>query len=121
MFIKLNNADFLPLLFPAFHKSCCSVSVSLAIATACNSLSDNFSLSPNHLSNSTNELFPMLSGVLRSRFALNQTYISSKLFVSDLVFMFQKNLIIILFVILSCRSVPVNLSIALCICVSFWV
>ena len=41
---KLNNADFPPLSFPNFSKSCFSVSLSLPYAAAYNSLSDNVSL-----------------------------------------------------------------------------
>ena len=100
---KLNNADFPPLPFPTFSVSRSSISESLPFATACNSLSDNFSLSSNHLSNSTNGLLSMVSGVLRGEFGPNQTHISSNSVVSDLFLMFQQNLIIILFVILSCH------------------
>ena len=45
---KLNKADFPPLYFPNFSKSCSSVSLSLTYATAYNSLSDNVSLSSKH-------------------------------------------------------------------------
>ena len=72
---KLNNADFSLLTFSTFPKSCSSVSVSLPLATSCNSFSDNVSLSPKHFSNSTNELLPMFFGVLSGRFVSNQTYI----------------------------------------------
>ena len=80
---QLNNLDFPPLPLP---KSCSSVSVSLQYATACNSLSDKVSLLSNYVSNSTNELLPMVFGVLHGKFVPNQKLISSKSFVSHLVF-----------------------------------
>ena len=46
---KLNTADFSPLSFPKFSKSCSSVPLPLPYASACNSLSYNVSLSPKHL------------------------------------------------------------------------
>ena len=55
-------------------------------ATACNSLSDNFSLSSKDLPNCSNEFLPMVFGVLSGKFVPNQMHISSKSFVSDLVF-----------------------------------
>ena len=68
---KLNNANFTPLSFRTFSKSCSFVSMSLPSATAFNSLSNNVSLSSNHLPNSTNELFPMVVGVLHGAFFPN--------------------------------------------------
>ena len=83
---KLNNADFPPLSFPIFSKSCFPVSVSILYVTACSSLSHNVSLSSKHHSNSTNELLPMVSGVLCGKLVPKQTHISSISFVYNLVF-----------------------------------
>ena len=83
---KLNNADFPPLSFSNSSKSCSSVSLSLPYVTACNSLSDNVSLSSKHLPNSYNILLPIVSDVLYGKVVPNQIHISSKSFVSDLVF-----------------------------------
>ena len=82
---KLNNADFSPLSFPNFSKSCSSVPLPLPYASACNSLSYNVSLSSKHLPSSSNKLLPMVSGVLCGKFVPNQMHISPKSFVPDLV------------------------------------
>ena len=78
VYLKLNNADFPPLSFPHFSQSCSSVSLSLLYANACNSLSDNVTLSSKHLLNSFNKLLPMVFGVLCGKFVPNQMHISSK-------------------------------------------
>ena len=86
----LNNADFPPLSFPTFSKSCSSLSVSLP--NACNSLSENIRLRSKPLPIRTNELLFTVSSVLCFFFYLfcvfvsNQTDISSKSFVLNLVF-----------------------------------
>ena len=69
-----------------FLKSCSLVSVSLSFSIACDSLSDNISLSFKHLSNTTNELLPMVLSVLSGNFVPKQTHMSSKSFVSNLLF-----------------------------------
>ena len=83
---KLSNADFPPLSFPNFCKSCSSVPLSLPDATASNSLSDNVSLSSKHLPSSSDKLLPMVSGVLCGTFSANQLHISPKSFVPNLDF-----------------------------------
>ena len=83
---KLNNADFPPLSFPNFSKSCSSVPMPLPYASACSSLPDNVSLSSKHLSSCSNKLLPMVSSVLCRKFVPNQMHISPKSFVPDLVF-----------------------------------
>ena len=60
--VLLNNADFPPLSFPTFSKSCSALSVSLP--NACNSLSENVSLRSKPLAIRTNELLFTVSGVL---------------------------------------------------------
>ena len=89
---KLNNTDFPPLSFPYFSRSSFSVPLSLLYATACNSLSDNASLLSKHLPRSSNKHLPMVSGGLFSLWFILPMLVS------------RHNLIIILFVILSCRS-----------------
>ena len=61
---KSNNADFPPLSLSSFSEACPFVSMSLLYATACNSLSNIISLSSKNPPNSSNELLPMVSGVL---------------------------------------------------------
>ena len=68
---KLNNADFPPLFFPNFSKSCSSVPMLLTYASAYNSLSDNVSLSSKNLPISCNKLLSIVSGVLYGKFVPN--------------------------------------------------
>ena len=107
---KLNDADFPPLCFPNFSKSCSFVSLSLRYATACNSLSDNVSLSSNHLPNSSNKLLPLVFGILCGKFVPNQMRISSKSFVPDLVFSVstKSNHHLVCNPVMSFEPVPVN-------------
>ena len=77
---KLNNADFPPLYFPNLSMSCSFVPLSLPYATACNSLSDNVSLSSKHRPRSSNKHFPMISHVLCGKFVPNQMHISHAIF-----------------------------------------
>ena len=107
---KLNNADFLPLSFPNFSESCSSV----PDATACNSLSDNVSLSSKHLPSSSNKLFPMVSSVLCGNFVPNQMHSSPKSFVPDLVSSVstQSHHHLVCNFVMSLKPVPVNISFA---------
>ena len=109
---KLNNADFPLLFFPNFFKLCSSVSMSQPYATACNSLSDNFSLSSKNLPNCSNEFLPMVFGVLSGKFVPNQMHISSKSFVSDLVFSVstKSNHYLVCDSVMPFEPVPVNVS-----------
>ena len=111
---KLNNADFSPLSFPNFSKSCSSVPLPLPYASACNSLSYNVSLSSKHLPSSSNKLLPMVSGVLCGKFVPNQMHISPKSFVPDLVFSVstQPNHQLVCNSVMSFKPVPVNVSFA---------
>ena len=78
--------------------------MSLTYTTACNSLSDNVSLSPKDLPNSSNELFSMVSVALCGKFVPNQIQISSKSCKPDLVFSVSTKYNPHLLVILSCPS-----------------
>ena len=112
---KLNNTDFPPLSFSYFSRSSFSVPLSLLYATACNSLSDNVSLSSKHLPSSSNKHLPMVSGGLFSLwFVPNQMHISPKSFVPDLVFSVstQPNHQLVCNSVMSFKPVPVNVSFA---------
>ena len=104
------NADFPPLSYSNFSKSCSSVSMSLLYATACNSLSDNVILSSKHLPNSSNELLSMVSGVSCGKFVRNQMSISCKSFAHDLVFSVstKSNHHLVCKSVISSETVPVN-------------
>ena len=78
--------------------------MSLTYTTACNSLSDNVSLSPKDLPNSSKELFSMVSVALFGKFVPNQIQISSKSCKFDLVFSISTKYNHHLLVILSCPS-----------------
>ena len=111
---KSNNTDFSPFSFPNFSKSCSSVSLSLPYPTACNSLSDNVSLSSKHLPYSSNVLLPMVSGALCGKAVPNQMHISSKSFVPDLVFSVstKSNHQLVCNSVMLFAPVPVNVSFA---------
>ena len=107
---KLNNADFPPLSFPNFSKSSSSVPLSLPYTTACHSLSDNVSLSSEHLPSSSNKLLPMISDVLCGKFVPNQMHISPESFVPDAVVSKQSNHHLVCNSVMSLEPVPLNLS-----------
>ena len=88
--------------------------MSLPYATACDSLSDIVSLSSKHLPNSSNELLPMVSGVLCGKFVPNQIHISCKLFASDPAFgvSTKSNHHLVCNSVMSFEPVPVNVSFA---------
>ena len=111
---KLNNTDFPPLSVSNFSKSCFSVPMSLLYASACNSLSDNVSLSSKHLPSSSIKLLSIVSAVLCGKFVPNQMHISPKSFVPDLVFSVstQPNHQLVCNSVMSFKPVPVNVSFA---------
>ena len=88
--------------------------MSLPYATASNSLSDNVSLTSKHLPNSSNELLPMVFGVLCGKFVPNQMHVSSTSFVSYLVFSVstKSNHHLVCNSVISFELVPVNISFA---------
>ena len=108
---NLNNADFPPLFFPNFSKSCSAVPLSLPYASA---LSDNVSLSSKHLPSSSYKFLPMVPGVLCGKFIPNQMHISPKSFVPDLVFSVstQPNHQLVCNSVMLFKPVPVNVSFA---------
>ena len=110
---KLNNTDFPPLSFPDFSKSCSSVSLSLPYATACNSLSDNVSLSSKHLSSSSNK---KVSVFYVGRLLLTKCTFHLNLLCLILFLVSQHSLIIILFVILPCCTYKCKFCTYACAC-----
>ena len=87
---------------------------SVSYASACNSFSDNVSVSSKHLPSSSNKLLPMVSGALCGKFALNQMHISPKSFVPHLFFSVsaQLNHQLVCNSVMSFKPVPVNVSFA---------
>ena len=71
-------------------------------------------------SNSTNELLPIVSGVLRGKFVPNQTQISSKSFVLDFAFnvLTKSDHHLVCNYAMSLEPVPVNAPVHMCQCVN---
>ena len=100
--------------FPTFSNSCSSVSMPLPYATACNSLSDNVSLSSKHLPNSSKELLPTVPGVYVV--SLFQTKCTFHLNHLCLIFVFsvsiKSNHHLVCNSVMSFEPAPVNVSFA---------
>ena len=84
--------------------------MSLPYTTASHSLSDNVSLSSEHLPSSSNKLLPMISDVLCGKFVPNQMHISPESFVPDAVVSKQSNHHLVCNSVMSLEPVPLNLS-----------